>query len=137
MKLNDLFKKIAIEDILKRMTELYPSQNNEEGYRKAYSYILKLKPLDTSDITVCINHVKECSYEWEHVNGETDLLEFPMGLQFMAWNKWLASEINQEALDNYGELDTVTHCLWEMTFNGFDEETIQNSVKEMDEDFDA
>jgi len=98
---------------------------------------LKLKPADTSDITICIEHVIEDSNEWEHVNGISELSDFSLGLQFMAWNKWLASEINQDALDNYSELDTAVHCLWEMTFNGFDEITIQNTLKEITEDSDA
>lgn len=41
-------------------------------------------------------------------------------LEFMGWDKWLGMSIAPETLERFAEVEIIAHCLFEMTFTGFD-----------------
>ena len=49
-------------------------------------------------------------------------------IYFDPWAEWLGMSINAETLKTFSELEIVSHCLFEMTFEGFDEVTIKESA---------
>jgi DNA gyrase/topoisomerase IV subunit A len=49
------------------------------------------------------------------------------------WNEWLGMNINQNTLNEFNELEIISHCLYEMTFFAFDEEEIQNHLASLEE----
>jgi len=40
-------------------------------------------------------------------------------------------EVDPETLQQLDEVDILVHCLWEMTFCGFEQETIQQEYKQI------
>ena len=53
--------------------------------------------------------------------------EVGFALDFTPWNKWLGMDIDPETANDIRLMraDIVAHCLYEMTFMGYDEEEIQ------------
>lgn len=54
-----------------------------------------------------------------------------LALEFAAWNEWLGMEINEETVRTYTELEIIAHCLYEMTFIDFDEQSIQEEFEKL------
>ena len=102
-----------------------------EPYERVYEKLKRLYPQKT-DITLVI-----CPYSDEededsivaNVYGESPSEEFGLALEFMTWDKWLGFSISEETMDSYNELEIIAHCLYEMTFFGYEEEEIQEHLK--------
>lgn len=41
-------------------------------------------------------------------------------------------EVSPESLQHFSELEIISHCLYEMTFAGFEEDEIQEELKSME-----
>ena len=58
-------------------------------------------------------------------------------IYFDPWAEWLGMSISTETLEKFSELEIISHCLFEMTFEGFDEVKIKESgdymIKSLDE----
>lgn len=52
-------------------------------------------------------------------------------MEFTPWYKWLGSEIDPDTLKDYSESQIIAHCLWEMTFMGWEEEEIDSKMEDM------
>jgi hypothetical protein len=55
------------------------------------------------------------------------------GLDFKPWNEWLGMHLEPNSLEQFSHDEIVAHCLWEMTFYGFDQTTIQTVFEELNE----
>jgi len=65
-------------------------------------------------------------------NPKTEEEEFSQALEFTPWNEWLAMKIATESLQDFSELEILSHCLYEMTFVGFEEEEIQEKIQNIE-----
>lgn len=63
--------------------------------------------------------------------AESDGSEVKWALEYQPWDEWLGMEIEERTLEVFAPADVAAHCLWEMTFAGFDEETIRALVREL------
>ena len=54
-------------------------------------------------------------------------------IEFTPWSQWLGMEITENALENFSELEIMGHSLYEMTFIGLEEDSIQNEIKRIQE----
>lgn len=60
--------------------------------------------------------------------------EVGYALDFTPWAEWLGMEIDPETANNIElmQSDIVAHCLWEMTFHGYEEENIKEILDELE-----
>lgn len=63
----------------------------------------------------------------EFANSETSF-----ALDLVPWEEWLGMELDPSTLQAHSGSDIIAHCLWEMTFFGFDQATIQKHKEEID-----
>lgn len=54
-------------------------------------------------------------------------------LEFEPWSKWLGYTVCGESLKTLGEIDYIVHALWELTFLGFTEESVDEQREILDE----
>lgn len=54
-----------------------------------------------------------------------------MALEFVPWREWLGMTIPRKLLSDFNEPEIIAHCLYEMTFHGFDEKKIQAEFAEI------
>jgi DNA gyrase/topoisomerase IV subunit A len=118
------------------LLDLYPDQiKNIERYRAVFEELKTINP-SPSDITLVIKEVVDDEEEgttFSEVFGRQSEEEHGLALEFKPWDKWLGFSINEQTLKNYNKLEITAHCLYEMTFYGFDEDTIQQQWKEIED----
>lgn len=157
MKLKELIDRVEWKDVKKELLKSYPDQKKSiEGYKIIFD-TLKLKKPKKSKMRICVEKVKddfekEKDVYYTHVsgkNGETYheqwkahpnwYPEEPSGeyanneigwaIEFEKWDKWIGMEIDKISFKDHNEVQVVAHCLWEMTWMGFTEDKIQNTLK--------
>lgn len=151
----------GVEKIVDRVVELYPDEHeNREGHAEVLDKLVSMEPVSITEecyqgMEIEITHVvddwgdSESPDEYEDVhgrNGKTraelhpdidyfkdDHTEECWGLDFTPWNEWLGMPIRQSTIESYSELDIMAYCLWEISWMGFEEETIQEKKADLDE----
>jgi hypothetical protein len=126
-------KWLSIKEIL---FTLYPDQiKSVAGFGDVFDQLTKMHPIESEMEIVLSEQVEEDPEDsFVHVSGrklnyEPGQVPESFGLDFVPWNEWLGMTIEKETLEKYTELEDICHCLYEMTFMGFDEEHIQRELK--------
>jgi hypothetical protein len=57
-------------------------------------------------------------------------------IEFVKWDNWLGMSLAPETLENFKELEIISHCLHEMTFCGYEEEEIQQQFDSINKTID-
>jgi hypothetical protein len=146
MKFKDLIKSNNWLSVELTLLNLYPDQSGMiDDYKTVFESLLNLEPHDNA-MKIVLNEY-DCDLEDEgeiktyvDVSGQEDEKDengnkISYAIEFSEWNKWLGMGISQETLLNFSELEIIVHCLYEMTFIGFDEEEIQKERKSLDQTF--
>jgi hypothetical protein len=133
---------LSIETIL---LELYPDEEkNISGYQDVFEKLLYMNAEDSA-IEIVVAQQKDdfdgeeyvdVSGNYKHPKNEEE--KFSQAIEFTAWSKWLGMDISEESLLHFSELEIISHCLYEMTFVGFEEEEIQeefNTIENSIEDY--
>ncbi|MDE5418483.1 hypothetical protein L3049_10725 [Labilibaculum sp. DW002] len=139
MKLKDLILKYKWDEIRTVLYNLYSdTDRNIEGYKLVFEK-LKVIGFQASKFEILVQNIEDNGEKYVHVNA-LDLSDKCSGdspttysLMFTPWNEWAGMSINSESLLSFSEVDLIAHCLWEMTYCGFDEEEISKLNKELDE----
>jgi hypothetical protein len=138
MKLKEILDKVDDFDVLNKFQELY---DEKEGNLVGYSFLLndlrEIEP-EESEYTLHIKYVDKdfddtpMDEPYYDISGQIEE-DGRYAMEFVPWAKWLGSEVN---MDDLAELsmsleDFIIHCMWEMTFMGFDEGTIKDQIDEL------
>ena len=141
MKLQHLIKSHNWLSIELTLLNLYPDQIEIiSEYRKVFETIQLLEPVD-NDMLIVLTEYKSDKLEkneeqtfYVDVSGRK-LINDPnsfsnsYAIEFESWEKWLGMELATETLENFNELEIVSHCLFEMTFCGYEKDEIQEQFQ--------
>jgi hypothetical protein len=150
MTLKNILRNYTWLNIKPKLLELYPDEENN-GNLPLYEEVLeKLRFMIPEDSDIMLN------ITWQHdeLDNESNVdvsgkdLDMDKSqpieadacaIEFTSWNKWLGMEITNNTLKDFTELEILCHSLYEMTFFDFDEDSIQNEIKRIQDiaaDFD-
>ena len=138
MKLTGIIQRNSWLSVELVFLELYPKEiKNISGYETVFNELKTLGPTET-DFSIVLSNEKNDfdNEEYVHVSGynnhpeDEDESPNSYALELTNWSEWLGMDLDEKSLSEFTELEIISHCLYEMTFFGFDQETIQ---KEMDE----
>lgn len=143
MKFIDLIKNNNWLSVKMTLLNLYSNEEKSiSGYEDVYEKLFYLSPV-SNDITVQVKNEIDDFDKEEYVdvsgyikNPKTEDEYFSQAIEFTSWNKWLGMEIDKNSLHNFSELEIIAHCLYEMTFIGFDEEGIQSELNNLEDSVD-
>ncbi len=143
MKFLDLIKNNNWLSVKMTLLNLYPKEEKGiSGYEDAYEKLFYLSPV-SSDITMQVKNEIDDFDQEEYVdvsgyykNPKTEEEKFSQAIEFTAWDKWLGMDIDKNSLQNFSELEIIAHCIYEMTFMGFDEEGIQSELNNLEDSVD-
>ena len=131
MKLKKILSNISNTEILEKLFKLYPEQKESvRGYINVLKKLRNLTPKE-SDFKIVIHQVEDFSDHEKYwsVSGKKDNNPQYWAIEYTPWEEWLSSEVE---FDKRLSMDTVlAHCLWEMTWSGFDQEKIKNDIEEL------
>ena len=120
---------------------LYPDEEkNIESYNRVYEMLLQTTHVESELRIVLKTCFEKDEDDYVQVYGiktfkKADEKSISYAIEFRNWNEWLGMEISTSTLKEFNELEIISHCLFEMTFCGFDEEVIQTQCKEIEKDF--
>ena len=118
------------------------TDRNLEGYRIVLDKLKEITPEENSFEIVLQTIEEEGEESYVHVNATdlslkpTDEFSGSRSLMGTPWCKWLSMPISKESKENFKEIEIIAHCLWEMTFCGFDDESIQEFNDKLDDEMD-
>jgi Family of unknown function (DUF6557) len=143
MKFQDLIKNNNWLSVKMTLLNLYPSEEKSIlGYENVYEKLFYLSPV-SSDITIQVKNEIDAFDEEEYVdvsgyfkNPKTEEERFSQAIEFTSWKKWLGMDIDNNSLLNFSELEIIAHCLYEMTFIGFEEEEIKERFSNLKDSVD-
>lgn len=128
---------LSIETIL---FELYPDEEkNSSDYREVYEKLL-LMPATDSQMSIVLKNCKDdfdgeeyvdVSGVPQHPKSEEENISY--AIEFSPWKEWLGMEVHHDNFTDFSELEILAHCLYEMTFVGFEEEDIQEELQRINE----
>jgi len=153
MKLKEIITLVEWNDIEEKMIELYPDEKDIiNGYKLVFNKLVNLESVETDLILTLekippnppFNDEEYVDVTGEGVISEDDLDDDDPGMdyykvgdkinyaiKFVPWSKWIDMQINEDTLRNFTYEEIVTHSLWEITFDGFEEEEKQDHIKEI------
>ncbi len=140
MIFNEIIKNNTWLGVSAILLENYPEEEeNIEGYALVFEKLQVLNP-EESDMYIELKNVTD-DFDGEHYvdvggrykNPKTEEDKAAMALEFTPWNRWLGMEISAESLEEFSEPEIIAHCLYEMTFAGFEEKEIQEELKDIKE----
>jgi hypothetical protein len=142
MKFGEIVKSnnwLSVEMVL---LSLYPDEKkNLSGYEEVFNKLRVLQPKKT-DISILVSWEKDDFDQTDYVNvsgyynnpdENTNILTNSLAIEFTPWNEWLGMDIDQITLKTFNELEIISHCLFEMTFVGFEEEEIQAEMNRIND----
>lgn len=148
ISLKELLSEVSIDDVLSRIFHFWPDEvKNEKGYINVFNILSSMKPVrpKNDDIDLVVSNElwntdkpeSDDNKYWLHVYGKdkNPYSNHTWALDFIPWNVWLYYNISEETIKNTDKIDIVAGSLYEMTFNGFDEETCSAYAKMLTERF--
>jgi hypothetical protein len=142
MKFRDIIKRnnwLSVEMVL---LKLYPDEKkNISGYEEVLSKLKMLEPKE-KDISILVSWEKDDFDQTDYVNvsgyhnnpkENTDEANISLALEFTPWNEWLGMDIDANTLKTFNELEIIAHCLYEVTFVGFEEEEIKAELDKIND----
>lgn len=142
MTLKELFKKKSWLSVREDLYHWYPDEEpNDHDYEAVFS---KLQVMDgtNSDLKIVLRTVTDDTFseepyvdvsgkKWESKDGNGTGRYESYAIEFKPWEEWLGMEIDEISLREFTETEILSHCLFEMTFVGFDQKQIQKRYEEM------
>lgn len=100
---------------------------------------MALPPAD-SQMSIVVKHCKD-EFDGEeyidvsgiHQQPQSEEERCSYAIEFTPWKEWLGMEIHPNSLADFSELEIIAHCLYEMTFVGFEEEDIQEELQHINQ----
>jgi len=147
MKLKEVALSLSWDGVKERFLELYEDQTeNIEGYEYVFVQICTVESVPFDMVLYCDLATHETDpfidegEEWFNVYGrDGSYCEFApehletFGLSFTPWDQWSDMEVDEGSRKKLSDTDIICHCLWEMTFYGFDQEKICEQLDELNE----
>lgn len=129
-----LFELIKEVDFNLVFTHIYNWYKNQRNCSKSYYYVfnkcLSMTPKKHKfdDLFIDISIFLYCGKEYPDVSGvniinKQDKKKY--GLEYIRWVDWISMFVTKETLSIFTKEEIVAACLYEMTFYGFDEDTIE------------
>ena len=137
MQFNSLIKTSNWLSVKATLLAIYPEQiESIIAYENVYN---KLKLMELEEVAIDIiltQHHDDETFDPScvevsgiNLNPNKDDISIGLAIEFTAWKKWLGMGIDKQTLKEFTELEIIAHCLYEMTFAGYDENEIQADFK--------
>ena len=130
----ELIHSLEQEDVLGALKRLYTGENeSEEGYREVWAKLRVMQPQATH--MTCVLRLTQSFDDppepYVDVSGD-DGSGQTWALEFRPWAEWLAMPVKVSAeLNAMAETEQLAHCLYEMTFAGYDQADIAEQFEEI------
>jgi hypothetical protein len=123
----------AVRCFLKMCVNSPDIEHTEQCIRHAIADIKAIETVKSDSEVIQIERVKTDEEEYDAVHMVDEASDTKYGLEVNPWKYTLGYTVDEKSLSGYGDEKFVSLVLWEMTWFGYDEKTIQDHVKSWDE----
>lgn len=124
-------------NIKTNLFEIFPEEiKSINAYETVFENLRSVESIDTEFEIILENEYDAITGEFDYVdvfgkstNPKSKDYGTRFAIYFDPWAEWLGMSINAQTLETFSEIEIISHCLFEMTFEGFDEVTIKESAK--------
>ncbi len=140
MKLKEIVERVKFNEVFNVIEEEYPDQKDlrDNYFEEVYRELKRTKPGDSEKFYIYISKEKEnllsddsVYSEYYSVSAYTEGDPQSYSISFEPWEKWLDMEVEISPELDLKNKEIVAHCLWEMTFFGFDQGQIQETKESL------
>ena len=132
MQFKELVDKYKFSDIKELFLKLYPDHDKSiDGFEFVLEKLKKIKP-QPSDMKIIIEEIKDGLIEdliYANVSGIKPESDLRWAIEDTPWHQWLDMGIDETTFEKYNEKEILCHCVWEMTWFGFNQESIKDKSK--------
>lgn len=122
---------LSIKQILCRIDS--EQRHFMDEYKRVFLELKELELEESPIILIIERHWEEGeptiyahSYGFDPRIPKTDPTQY-VALEWTSWSKWLGFEIHPDAIDEWTELEIISHCMLEMTLDGFTQNEISKT----------
>lgn len=134
MILKEIIEKANWLQVAIELVSSYPRERKAiKGYEEVFEFLLKKTPM-ASELKLVVDYVEddlEPGTFFYNVFGAKVGDDTSYGLSFTPWSEWMGMKVSDETVASFSPEQICAHCLYEMTFYGFEEETIERRWKEL------
>ena len=139
MLFKDAVMKVNKEEVKESFVKLYPTYaHNVDKYLSVLDKLKAMEPAaEAGNLIVAVDWY-EPDTGWEEIEDETEgsyrvhgfepEKETFWAIEYSHWNNWLAWQADERYILLHNIADYIAHCLWEITWAGFEEDDIEKSV---------
>jgi len=127
----ELVRSVDFDDAFSHIVKWWPTQKNcRDGYLGVYNKLCKMKPRwpKLGDMMISVDKEEWDGEIYPNVSGIYRNTNQKFGIEFTPWKDWISMYITTETITNFTHEEIVGACLWEMTYHGFDEISIQQNL---------
>ena len=132
--LTSIDKELCIQEFLKKCDDAPDINRLIDALNQAIENMKYLRPVYSETTTIHIGQAEEQneSYDYAYLIIDGDD-EYEYRFEVVPWAEVLGYRIDDKEFENYEREYYVSLVLWEMTWFGYDEETIQKHWKELND----
>jgi hypothetical protein len=137
MKLKDLVIQVTYDEIEPAIGAAFISYGLEvnawrkENWRKVFATLQSIEPVQDCDMSLRVVPGDVSGYydeEAQQMNPE--YTSHMYSLTATPWRVWLGMEVDEDTMKNMSVAEIIGNCIYEMTWWGYDEETIRKNIEE-------
>jgi len=146
MKFDSLIKSTNWLSAKATLLAIYPEQiESINAYEEVYNKLQTMEPKEVAIDIILTQHYDDETLEPScvdvsgiNLNATEDDITNGLAIEFCPWNEWLGMGIDELTLKEFTELEIIAHCLYELTYAGYDENEIQeefDKIKGIQEEY--
>ncbi len=134
MTFAELLKSIDWPDFKASLLWSYPDEKESiDRYKIVLARLRGLAPLASETRIVLTEVFREGIDDEPHIDvvGREPYSAVDCSISLEPWERWLGMQIDPATLTEFTAPQIAAHCLWDMTFYGFDESQIRETKDEL------
>ena len=141
MNFQELLRQTAAEDILRCIAEVYPQEkDNIDNFRLVMANLKRQTPDSNTQAVLRVTPIfgggeqGACEAGVLFAENDNGILA---ALENLPWNSIIAFTVHQGDLQKIGAARFAAECLYDMTWDGFDEAAVQNFWHSLETDLNS
>lgn len=138
MRLFEIINEISFDSLeIAFVASNYKYEKYKDDYKKMFLELRNREPELNNEFEIIIDkefneddEENDTFYYYAHSYNILEKQHY--GLMLTSWNEWLGMNIAETTLEKYSYPEIVMHCMGEMTYFGFNEESLKEEVAELD-----
>lgn len=125
---------VVVHEFLKLAVDSPDINVTEEAFRGTIEILGEMQPVKSDTEILFIQKIQERGWIDDNVHLLDTTKQKTYAIEASSWANILGCRVDEKSLSDYGNEKFTTLILWEITWFGYDEKTIQDRLRSLIED---